>query len=71
MLSYFLGLLDVRLRRIAPTISPGVDVVKDGALQEITDVLQEFETTYGGSGREDEAWNQAYRLERLFALVEP
>jgi len=71
MLSYFLGLLDVRLRRIAPTISPGVDVVKDGALQEITGVLQEFETTYGGSGREDEAWNQAYRLERLFALVEP
>jgi len=71
MLSYFLGLLDVRLRRIAPTISSGNDTVRDGALQEISKSLAEFETIYGSPDRDDQAWNQAYRLERLFVLVEP
>ena len=77
MLSYFLGLLDVRLRRLAPTISPGQDAVKDGALNEITKVIVEFEAKYGSPDHKDAAWNEnaawneAYRLERLFALAEP
>jgi hypothetical protein len=69
MLASFLGLLDVRLRRITPTITPGADIVKDDALQEITKGLEQLQTDH--SMHEDETWNRAYRLERLFALVEP
>ena len=71
MLAYFLGTLDVRLRRISPTIVAGSDPVRDGALEEIHRASTAFPTTYGGAGNEDAAWNEANRMERLFALVEP
>jgi hypothetical protein len=71
MLSYFLSLLDVRFRRITPTITPGSDPVKDDTLKEISRVLAEFQTTFREPGHEDDPWNQAYRLERLFVLIEP
>lgn len=71
MLEYFLGTLDVRLRRISPTIVAGGDPVKDGALEEIKRAVAEFPTRYGHAGAEELAWNEANRLERLFALIEP
>jgi hypothetical protein len=71
MLAYFLGKLDVRLRRISPTIVAGSDPVRDGALEEIKRAVADFPTLYGRAGNEDAAWNEANRLERLFALVEP
>jgi len=71
MLAYFLGALDVRLRRLSPTIEPGSDPVRQGALEEIKRASADFATTYSDTAREDAAWNEANRLERLFALVEP
>ncbi len=71
MLAYFLGALDVRLRRLSPTIVDGSDPVRQGALEEIKRASADFATTYVGSANEDAAWNEANRLERLFALVEP
>jgi hypothetical protein len=70
MLTYFLGSLDVRIRRVAPTIVSGSDPVKEGALEEIKRSIGEFTTKFGTTS-EAEAWNEAYRLERLFVLVEP
>src|SRR4051812_29965067 len=46
MLNYFLGALDVRLRRISPTIVAGSDPVKDGALEEIKQASAEFKTRF-------------------------
>ena len=68
MLACYLGVLDVRLRRISPITTPG-EPVKDAALQEITKGLEDLETDH--AMLEDEAWNKAHRLERLFVFVEP
>jgi hypothetical protein len=71
MLSYFLGTLDVRLRRIAPLMTGGADPVKDGALDEIKRALNAFPATFGTDYDEDTAWGEANRIERLFALILP
>lgn len=71
MLVYFLGTLDVRLRRVSPAIVPGSDPAREGILEEIKRASADFPVTYATFGKEEAAWNEANRLERLFALVEP
>src|ERR1041385_3399786 len=70
ILAYFLVTLDVRMRRIAPTIPPGSNPARDEALAEIRKSLADFTANFA-TAPEAIAWNEAYRLGMLFALVEP
>ena len=71
MLTYFLTELDVRTRDIERTI--GNDAEKRAVLSEIKDALTKFEATFNEPLGEPnyKAWNEAYRLERLIAVIEP
>jgi hypothetical protein len=71
MLAYFLSTLDVRVRRIPQAVS--ADEAKKDILSEIQNSLKDFQTNFPivvGS-QNDPAWNEAYRIERLIALIEP
>src|SRR5258708_39281728 len=70
MLSHFLGTLEVRLRRLAPAIQSGSDAFKKALLEDVTRALADFWSINKNSS-EDAAWNEAYKLERLFSLIEP
>jgi hypothetical protein len=63
--------IDVRTRDIERTI--GNDAEKRAVLSEIKDALTKFEATFNEPLREPnyKAWNEAYRLERLIAVIEP
>jgi hypothetical protein len=71
MLAYFLSALDVRTQRIASTTEG--DETKKAVLAEIQGSLRDFRTKYSMTDSEQNhpAWNEAYRLERLLALIEP
>jgi hypothetical protein len=71
MLKYFLAQLDVRAQLVEPQIAG--DKQKEDILSKVrTDLAGFFGRLNGGNGNlADEAWNEAYRLERLLALVEP
>ena len=71
MLTYFLTEIDVRTRDIERTI--GNDAEKRAVLSEIKDALTKFEATFNEPLGEPnyKAWNEAYRLERLIAVIEP
>ena len=61
----------MRTRDIERTI--GNDAEKRAVLSEIKDALTKFEATFNEPLREPnyKAWNEAYRLERLIAVIEP
>ena len=71
MLKYFLSQLDVRTQLLEPLIAG--DTHKEDLLSKVrTDLTSFFGRLNGGNDNlADEAWNEAYRLERLLALVEP
>jgi hypothetical protein len=71
MLIYFLSTLDVRAQMIEPKAKDQPD--KLAILQEIRTGLNEVEQKYASyyPGWKDAAWSDAYRLERLLALLEP
>jgi hypothetical protein len=71
MLAYFLSTLDVRVRRIPRSVS--ADEAKSGILSEIQGSLKSFRANFPmvAGGQNDPAWNEAYRIERLIALIEP
>jgi hypothetical protein len=70
MLEYFVGRLDVRLRKIQPIIKKENDPERLSALSDLTTALDEFRQA-DWVGKNDQAWNEAYRIERLFVLAEP
>jgi hypothetical protein len=71
MLNYFLTQIDVRLRWLAQRVAG--DPYKEGILDLVRTDLAECSERLRLEGpvKADEAWNQAYRLERLLALAEP
>jgi hypothetical protein len=71
MLRYFLSELDVRVKWLAPRIAD--DTQKEAILQEVRTALDSFfvASTPVCNHPVDDAWNRAYRLERLLALAEP
>jgi hypothetical protein len=71
MLNYFLTQIEVRLRWLAQRVAG--DEFKKGILDLVSKDLTEFSGHLRSEGpvKPDEAWNQAYRLERLLALAEP
>jgi len=71
MLKYFLSQLDVRTQHLEPQIAG--DRHKEDILSKVrTDLASFFGKLRTGSDHlADEAWNEAYRLERMLALVEP
>jgi hypothetical protein len=70
MLAYFLITLGVRVRRLASTIPAGTDPAREETLAEIRQSLANF-TANCATLTEAASWNEAYRLEMLFALIEP
>jgi hypothetical protein len=82
MLRNFLSLLRVRLQRIAQTVDQRTETVTDTALAqkaeaerqadlvELSEDLAKLEQT-DWRGRELDAWNEAYRVERELVLAEP
>src|SRR4051812_14256152 len=73
MLKYFLSEIDVRVRAVAPRIKD--DLQKNAYLDEIRQSLFDFfkkeQFNRNHNNLVDDAWNEAYRLERMLALVEP
>ncbi len=71
MLKYFLSELDVRATFIAPRIAG--DAEKTKMLADLRDQLSTFFERHANAGPSlaDDAWNQAYHLERLLALIQP
>jgi len=65
MLAYFLSTLGVRIKSITPRIVDDLD--KLVVMVEIKNDLENFNS----SGPRHVVWNEAYRLERLLALIEP
>lgn len=65
MLAFFLSTLDVRTKAIAPRIEG--DTKKATILTEVQTKLADFPKSLAT----DALWNEAYRLERLLALIEP
>jgi hypothetical protein len=68
-LAFFLGTLDVRIRRLSPAGIAG-DPVKEETLAEIKRAAADFPNKYSTLANEDAAWNEANKLERMFVLVE-
>jgi hypothetical protein len=71
MLNYFLTQIEVRLRWLAQRVAG--DPYKEGILDLARTDLAECSERLRleGAVKPDEAWSQAYRLERLLALAEP
>jgi hypothetical protein len=71
MLLYFISALDVRIKRALPTI--GNDEGKKTILSEVQNSYKTLEDKCQTSATErtESAWNEAYRIERLVALIEP
>jgi hypothetical protein len=71
MLKYFLSQLDVRAKFVAPRIAG--DAEKEALLSSVRTELSTFFERHadGHANVADDAWNQAYYLERLLALIEP
>ena len=71
MLLYFISTLDIRIKRALPTI--GNDEGKKTILSEIQSSYNALENKCKTSSVEQtaSAWNEAYRIERLVALIEP
>ena len=71
MLGLFLSMLDVRARSIESSV--GQDEFSKSVLQDVRTGISKLQTTRvtlpGFSNAP--AWNEAYRLERLLALIEP
>jgi hypothetical protein len=71
MLGLFLSMLDVRARSVEPSV--GQDEFSRSVLQDVKTGISKLQTTrmttQGLSNAP--AWNEAYRLERLLALIEP
>ncbi len=67
MLAYFLSMIEVRIRRLEPFAEP--DPVRKKLLSDIQTALAGFGTNYRATG--NQAWCEAYRLERMMTLVEP
>ena len=82
MLRHFLSLLRVRLQRIAQTTDQRTEAITDTALAQeaeaerqadlvkLSEDLTKLEQT-DWRGRELDAWNEAYRVERAMALAVP
>lgn len=70
MLKYFISQLSVRSRFLETLI---VDVNQKARLASVTSDLDVFIAKYEAlpTYRENDAWNEAYRLERMLALIEP
>jgi hypothetical protein len=68
MLNYFISTLDVRVRAITPQVSadPARKAILDEVAGKIGNVRKIADPDDG-----DAAWNEAYRLERMLALIEP
>ena len=71
MLGYFLSTLEVRALQIKPTVSG--DPARQAIFAELQTSLDSFSTRFCASAAPENhgAWTEAYRLERLLALVEP
>lgn len=53
-----------------PALAQKADAAKQAALKDLSAALAELRRT-DWTNRENESWNQAYRIERLFVLYEP
>jgi hypothetical protein len=69
MLGLFLSMLNVRARSIEPNIGP--DPYLNSVLEEVKTGISKLQATGAGGVADATAWNEAYRLERLLALIEP
>jgi hypothetical protein len=71
MLGYFLSTLSVRALQIKPTVSG--DPVREALFAELQTSLDTFSARFNASAAPANhgAWTEAYRLERVLALVEP
>jgi hypothetical protein len=71
MLRSFLSELEVRAKLVEPRIAG--DKVKEDILTEVRTALSTFFDGTSARGRcaVEDAWNRAYRLERMMALAEP
>jgi hypothetical protein len=71
MLGLFLSMLDVRVQAIEANIQP--DAFSQAILQELKTGIAKLQSLGAGSPELSSAaaWNEAYRLERLLAVVEP
>jgi hypothetical protein len=71
MLGLFLSMLDVRTRSMESSI--GQDDFAQSVLQDVKAGISKLQTTRAATPgfSNAPAWNEAYRLERLLALIEP
>lgn len=69
MLTYFISMLGVRVKRLEPWIAN--DPVKLRILSETQAAVSSFDQRFHSKKQAIAAWCEAYRLERLLALVEP
>lgn len=71
MLGLFLSMLDVRVQAIEANV--GQDAYSQAILQELKTGISKLQAPGAGSPELSNAavWNEAYRLERLLAVVEP
>ena len=71
MLGLFLSMLDVRTRSMERSV--GQDEFAKSVLQDVNTGISELQATGAGAPgfSNSVAWNEAYRLERLLALIEP
>src|ERR1700730_6673968 len=71
MLGYFLSTLTVRALQVQPTVLG--DPVREALFAELHTSLDTFSSRFNASvaPANHGAWTEAYRLERLLALVEP
>jgi hypothetical protein len=71
MLGLFLSMLDVRAQGRAANI--GQDAFSQGVFTELKNGISKLQSPEAGTSElsNPAAWNEAYRLERLLALIEP
>jgi hypothetical protein len=71
MLGYFLSILAVRALQVQPTVSG--DPARQALFAELQSSLDTFSSRFSASAApaNDAAWTEAYRMERVLALVEP
>ena len=71
MLGLFLSMLDVRARSIESSVEQ--DAFSKSVLQDVKAGIAKLQTPGAGAPGTSNAvaWNEAYRVERLLALIEP